>query len=115
MNVKTIRHFWFALVSALALVLTIHAADIQFGWLASATVDPTISYNLYWSTNMTAPFVLYGNTTNLTITVTNLTPAVYRFYVTATNIWGESVPSNMVQTPPGRPSAVTITIKKAQQ
>ena len=94
----------------LTLALSARAADLLMGWTASPTVDQTLAYNFYMATGGGA-FSLYRTTTNTTLTVTNLTPGVYRFYVTATNMWGESIPSNTVQTPPGRPGAVTLIIQ----
>lgn len=46
--------------------------------------------------------------TNIAATVTNLTPGVYKFRVTSTNVWDESQFSAQVALPPGSPSAPAI-------
>ncbi|MEK6883575.1 MAG: hypothetical protein AABY22_28360 [Nanoarchaeota archaeon] len=46
-----------------------------------------------------------------TATVNVATPGSYRFYVTASNSWGESLQSNTVSTPPTATGPKNITIK----
>jgi hypothetical protein len=92
--------------------LTTRAADLTLGWTASPSADETLFYRLYMAIGGSGTFSFYGSTTNLQLTVTNLTPGVYQFYATATNMWGESIPSNIVKTPAGKPGAVTLFIVK---
>lgn len=105
-------------MKSLALLLTIlfalstYAADLVLVWNASAAADETTSYNIYVSTGDTAPFSIFATTTNTTFTITNIVPGRFLIYVTATNLWGESLPSNTVKTPPGKPGPVTLTITK---
>jgi len=63
-------------------------------------------YTVYVSTNA-APFVPLAFTTNASFTITNVIPGKYSYQVTASNVWGESLPSNQVTTPPGNPQKVT--------
>ena len=73
--------------------------DIQLGWSHSPTPEQgKVSYNLYMAQGASA-FSLYATTTNHTMTVTNLVPALYTFQVTATNLWTESLPSLPLSTP----------------
>lgn len=84
------------------------AADITLVWDANDPVDQIIGYQVYQSTNVGGPYLQIGNTEgpkSTNFVVRNLTPGVYFFYVTASNIWTESLPSNTVKTPP-LPSAV---------
>lgn len=88
------------------------AADIRLAWtdtnppaaqITKYTIKWGVSPGVYTSTkDIPAP--------NQQGTVTGLTPGTYYFVVTASNAWGESGPSNEVQTPPGLPVPVTITI-----
>jgi len=115
-------------------ILTItQAAGIRLLWNPSPSSDQTLGYWVYVAngtneisdsikTNATAgayrftvptnAFFYETNTgvikTNITATVTNLPAGVYKFRVTATNVWDESQMSLQVATPPGAPSAPVI-------
>jgi len=61
-------------------------------------------FNLYHSTNITVPLANWPLMTNI-VGTTNLVkiqvvPGEHYFYVTASNWWAESPPSNVAATPP---------------
>lgn len=81
------------------------AADITLVWDANDPADQITGYHLYQSTNVAGPYGHIGSTNGTNFIVRGLTPGVYFFYCTASNLWTESLPSNTVKTPP-LPSAV---------
>jgi hypothetical protein len=88
----------------LLLLTTLAASSVNFtlalAWDADPS-DPTVTkYTLYRADGLTAPFVKVADipAPNTTYAFPSLSPGVYRFYVTASNEWGESDPSNTVQT-----------------
>ena len=90
------------------------AANFQLTWTdTNSPAYQVTGYNLYMGVNTNA-FALATSVTNsgtnLSAIVTNLSPNLYKFYVTATNVWGESAPSMTVQTPPGLPSAQGVQL-----
>lgn len=100
----------------LAAVITPHAgaANFQLTWTDTNTPAYQVTgYNLYMAVNTNA-FQNAASVTNtggtLAVTVTNLSPNLYKFYVTATNVWGESTPSMTVSTPPGLPSSAGVQL-----
>jgi hypothetical protein len=107
-------------LTLLLLFITLAAAravtfDITFAWDANLAADNVTKYTLYQADGLTGVFVKVADVAapTLTCTVPALTPGVYQFYVTATNMWGESDPSNTVTTPAGPASAprgITIRI-----
>lgn len=81
------------------------AADITLVWDPNDPEDQVTGYRLYQSTNVAGAYQYIGSTNGTNFVVRNLTPGVYFFYCTASNLWTESLPSNTVKTPPV-PSAV---------
>ena len=83
------------LLTVLSVALPLCAADLRLEWDPSANAD---AYNVYQSTNVAGPWQCVGTTsgTNYILTVE---PAAYFFFVTASNFWGESGPSNLASTP----------------
>jgi hypothetical protein len=93
--------------------------------LSWSYTDPTVqSFNLYGSTNLAAPITNWtcltnvpGWTTNGAVSwiTTNLTiqiqPGQMFFFMTASNSFWESVPSNIISTPamPSMPTNPTLT------
>ncbi len=89
------------------------AANVNLAWTASPSED-VIGYNVYMSVGPSSEnFTLVGSTSDLMTTISDLTPGVYRFYVTSSTVWDESVPSNIVKTPAaGKPAPVVLVIVK---
>src|SRR3546814_9518520 len=81
-------------------VAAVKAADIELSWAANPAEDQVRHYFIYQATG-TGTFVKVADAgTNLTHTVTNLTPGVYRFQIRAANIWQvESEVETTVSTP----------------
>jgi hypothetical protein len=88
--------------------LPLMAADVKLQWddpnAASAAVT---KYTMYQATVAAGPFTKVADITAPTkvYTIIGLTPGTYYFRVTATNSWGESGASNVVNTPPGTPTS----------
>ena len=59
-------------------------------------------YKVYQAPKVEGPFVFIGGTTNTSYYL-DLTPGAYFWYVTASNYWGESGPSNVTNTPAPTP------------
>ena len=88
-------------------------ANFQLTWTdTNSPVYQVTGYNLYMAinTNAFANVVSVGTNAPLSASVTNLSANLYKFYVTATNVWGESLPSMTVQTPPGIPGSQGIQL-----
>jgi predicted phage tail protein len=75
------------------------AANITVAWDANPAAESVIKYTVYQAIGPTGSFVKVSDTTSTTLLIPNLTPGLYRFQVTASSVWGESAPSNIVQTP----------------
>ena len=107
--------FLSALVCAVAVVAfaagTVPASKtVSFTWDydTNSVVD---AFKLYTSTNVNAPstnWTLIGTVSSSirAINLSNVAPAQAWYFVTASNMWGESLPSNIVGTPQP-PNAVT--------
>lgn len=89
------------------------AALLAFGGVATGPTQVTLAWNpqsgvdtfyLYTSTNAALPLNQWTPLTNAPGTATNLvvimTPGQQFFFLTASNLWGESGPSNTANTPP---------------
>lgn len=81
---------------ALLLSLPVAAATLTFSWNANDPAEEVTGYFLYSATNVTGPYaVLSAAGTNLSCTITTA-PAQMFFFLTASNMWGESLPSDTV-------------------
>jgi hypothetical protein len=90
-------------LAALALItLAIRAANLTLVWDPSPDDAGTnyVRYAVYQATGTNAFTNVVNVGTNRTYTFTNITPGLYRFYVTAQDIWtNESGPSNTLLIP----------------
>lgn len=99
------------------LVLPLQAAlgaTVTLKWDPNPAGDTVTSYSVYQATG-SGGFTKIQNVlgTVTTASILNVSPGLYRFYVTASNQWGESTPSNTVQTPgtvPTPPGSLILTI-----
>lgn len=87
-----------ALVFA-GLVYVAQAASVVVYWDPNPPEDEVTGYHVYQSTNVLGPFDVVATTSGTNATVTNIDQGQYYFYVTASNFWGESRPSETVNTP----------------
>lgn len=85
---------------------------VTLGWNPQPQLDSNAVFKLYGSTNVSLPVTQWTYltsapavtvsgtnswpTTNLVVT---MTPGMFFFYLTASNFWGESGPSNGTSTP----------------
>lgn len=119
---RFLRFLPVALLCAAAALLHAGVASgptsVTLAWNPQPQLDSNAVFNLYGSTNVSLPVsqwmyltsapaaTVSGTnswpTTNLTVT---MTPGVFFFYLTASNFWGESGPSNQAGTP-----AVPVTV-----
>lgn len=91
------------LLAALALItLAIRAANLSLTWDPSPNDTGTnyIKYVVYQATGTNAFTNSINVGTNRVCTFTNIAPGLYRFYVTAQDVWtNESQPSNTLLIP----------------
>lgn len=90
--------FCFLLLSA-----SVFALNVTLAWDANPVTDQVTTYQLYTATNISGPWsqiaIIAGSQTNWVLQVDN---SQQRFYfLTASNLLGESLPSNTVSTPTG--------------
>lgn len=89
------------------------AADVKMSWDdPNATSVAVTKYTVYRATVQAGPFTKQADVLVPTKTwmAAGLTPGTYYFYVTASNAWGESGPSNTLSTPSGTPGSPTNLI-----
>lgn len=95
-----------ALLITLPLLTT--AADVSLLWNASPAAEQVTGYHVYERINgVSTPA---GVTTTNTFTLTSVAQGVHTYVVTATNIWGESAPSNPASTPGSASAPVNVRI-----
>jgi hypothetical protein len=97
-----LRKVW--LLALIASAVTAAAVTVTLQWRPSPSGDEVAGYIVYQSTNVAGPFAPVAHVTG-TNAFLDLAPGRYFFYVTATNFWTESPPSNTISTPPA-PSKV---------
>lgn len=99
----------------LALLVRTQAVEITFTWDRNPEEELVAEYELYELPIVAFPPTLPallaatppaapGERNTITVDVV---PGIHVFYVTALNVWGESLPSNLVQTPAAVPTAPT--------
>jgi predicted phage tail protein len=99
------------LISVIALcALAASALGLTVSWKPADPNEQITGYRVYIA-QANGEFQYLGTTTNgTTYTITNINPGVYRFHVTALNLWNmESDPSLVVTSPPA-PSAVQTKV-----
>jgi hypothetical protein len=100
-----------------ALLLTTLAASaftLTFVWSPNAPEEEITSYQLYSATNVTGPYTLRAATTNgaqTNLVLTNIVASRSFYYLTASNLWCESLPSNTVTTPAPAKSSTSLVIR----
>jgi hypothetical protein len=92
----------FAIAAALT-IIAVTAADLTLGWQPSPddTGTNSVTYAVYRANGTSTNFTQVTNVGNkLTYTFTNIAPGLYRFYVSAFDVWNtESSPSNIATVP----------------
>jgi hypothetical protein len=103
------------LLALLFLCFSLRADTITLAWnYPTNELSTNLTFNLYHSLAVTnpLPWMMMTNTvgTNLNCKV-DIIPGEHYFYVTASNFWGESLPSNILGLPPGfkRPADTKAT------
>lgn len=106
---NTLHRFLFVLLFAVP-ALAASAAQVRLTWTGN-NPPGSVTYVVYqeqaddtWKEIATTPDETY--------VLTNLTPGVYTFVVTARNLWGESGPSNEASSPPpaNAPGNLRVTV-----
>ena len=99
------------LLVAAGIAAGIAAETVRFAWDANAPEEQVTGYFLYSAPNVTGPFTVLGAVgTNTSLSVT-MNPARAFFYVTASNLWGESLPSNVLTTPAPARASTSLVIR----
>ncbi len=95
--------------------LTLSAATVlTFVWDPNDPTEEVTGYFLYSSTNVTGPYsVLSATGTNVSCMVT-MAPARAFFFVTASNMWGESMPSDTVHVAKPVTSVTNLKLRLAK-
>lgn len=88
-------------------------ADVTLEWNGSPSVEEVKGYAIWHATNIAGPWERITNSigteTNATV---NVPVGVHFFFVTATNFWGESEPSNIAWTPPKASAIEKVKIER---
>lgn len=93
------------ILAIFALAFTALAVDVKLAWDANDPAEEVIAYRLYQATNITGLWVVVQVVTTNAATVSLPAPGRYFWYVTASNFWTESGPSNIAvyeYVPPSR-------------
>jgi len=105
------------LIIATLFLLLVHPLFAQTGtvtlaWDANPAGDHVTKYTFYRAAAAAGPWTKVQDVTATTATIAGLTPGIYFFRVTASNVWAESGASNVVSTPPpaGAPANLKVTI-----
>ena len=118
------KHCWLLCAALLAPVSPLSADTpgsdtVTLAWdYPSAELNTNLTFKLYHSTNPTLPLAQWMPFTN--IAGTNLSVAlsinvgVHFFFLTASNWWGESDPSNVASTP-APPRSGVLVIRRGKQ
>jgi hypothetical protein len=96
----------------LFLCFSTSAFALGFQWDANPAADAVFKYTLKQANALGGPFTAVATVLPTACTATTCVytmptapaPGVYYFHVTATNVWQESGPSNIVNTPPAGPA-----------
>ena len=90
---------------------------VTFAWdYPTNELSPSLTFILYSAADLSLSatnWVSLTNTvgTNLTLTI-SITPGLRFFYLTASNFWGESLPSQMAVTPATAKTTTNLTIRR---
>lgn len=92
---------WGLMLLSAAIVKLCAVVPLTLAWDPNPSDQQVIVYNIYGATTVTGVWTLQaivsGTLSNYTLQVDNSHPAF--FYVTASNFWGESNPSNITNSP----------------
>lgn len=105
------------LLMAVALSANLGDGRVTVMWDYPEAELPGVTFRIYHSTNLSQPlpwnFFLAVEATNRAHLV--LTPGVNFAYVTASNFWGESAPSNVAGTPTLPQYINTLQIRRGHE
>ena len=93
----------------LILAMATSAVALSLQWENNPPEDQVTTHTIYQSSSASGPFVKIGEVgscapPSCSFTLPALSPGIYYFRVTSSNLWGESAPSNIVSTP-GQPNS----------
>ena len=72
---------------------------VRFIWDPNDPADQVTGYYLHQATNLAGPWTIVGSTNGTNYALLLPRKGQWFFYVTASNFWGMSEPSNIVTTP----------------
>lgn len=87
------------IISILMLWSSAFGLDIGLLWLNNPPEEQVQSYYIYQSTNVLGPYTVVTNSFTNSIRVIIPSAGQYFFFLTASNLWGESIPSDTNGTP----------------
>jgi len=79
------------------LTSTVNLLNVTLSWEANPAQDNVIRYNIYFNTKKSGSFELIGSTKDTTFKHTALPAATGYYYITATNQYGESNSSAIIE------------------
>jgi len=90
---------WILSYWALSRLPPLPGVEVGLAWDANPTNEEVLSYQVYQASNVIGPWELVLTVTNTNATIRLPSPRRAFWYVTASNYWGESGPSNITNTP----------------
>jgi len=74
-------------------------------------LEQVLYYNVYQDTLPIGTMIVAESDGSIRFDMEGITPGVYSFTLEAVNAWGNSAPSNPIQSPTGATAPVGVTIK----
>lgn len=99
------------ILSVLGLLLALGAGAITLLWDQPPSNQQVERWYIYRSDQVTGPWNCIGSSTTTSFWF-SLAPCEAFFYVTASNFWGESAPSNITNTPAPTSKTTNVTIQR---
>ena len=102
------------LASIVGVLLSLPVLAITISWDPAPTNNLVTGYFVYSADAITGPWTCIGSATNgpAPSFYVALQPCQKFFYLTASNWWGESLPSNVFSTPPVAGLVTNTAIKR---
>lgn len=94
------------------LALPVFGQSVQLAWDANPASDEVERYYVHQSAQVTGPWTIVTNSATNAVRVQLTNQGRYFWYVTASNFWGMSGPSNITNTPTVASSVNTLKLQR---
>lgn len=101
-----------ALIAVCLLAISAFAEAVHLAWDANPPEDEVQAYYVHQSTNVAGPYLVVTNSATNAIRVWVPKADQYFWYVTASNFWSVSEPSNIANTPTVASNVTTLKIQR---